>query len=992
MGWPGTLEVSGHLWNGRQMFTGKAQKNRAVAESYFDEHLSHNDYYTQNEIEVGRWIGIGTERLGLKEGEVVKRDVFMDLCDNVDPSTKARLTQRRNADGNRRVFFDFVCSAPKSVSIMAVTMEDARIVEAHQLASRFALKELERYAGARIRAGGSQQDRETGNIVAGEFLHNSSRALDPQLHTHFTVFNATFDPTEQRWKALQTSEMFAASHYATEVYRNDLAARLHALGYETVPVRTYGRSGQSFEIKGVPREVRRRFSKRAKERDAMVAKLERELGRKLSNNEVSHAVHKTRSRKLKGITTEEVRHRQLAQLSKGEIDQLKAVRHAADGSARPFVEPAGENESLDYAIRHVFERRSVATREDLLEAALIHGRGQVDLERLKGRFDFRPEFIRVGKEISTREILKGELALIRTVNDGKNSVAPINHKFNPSAQLGEDQRNAVKFVVQTCDRISGVRGLAGAGKSTALAEVARAIEQGGYKGLFCTPTASATEELRKERLEAVTLQHLLVDSRLQETLHPRSVLVIDEAGTVGMEDMRKLFSLAEEHDARVVLSGDTGQHASVPRGDALRILEDHSRLSFGQLTQIRRQQKAEYLEAVKLAATQQPVKALDRLDAMGDVIECAAPQLYERAADAYLSVIKSGNTALVVSPTWAEIEAVTEWVRESLKRHGIIGKEEVSCNVLDSLSWTDAQKRSLQQYEPGQILIFHQKSGTFSRNEAVTVAGIQGDCLQLQCADGLTVSYRPTGNKSAEKAPFDVCERRAIQIAPGDKLLLQSNRREHRLINGQIVEVGSVNETGTVTLTDGRTLPPNYRTFCHGYAVTSHSSQSKTVDEVLSVASSRSVGAINREQFYVSISRGRQRCRIFTDDKQLLREQIARSSSRKAALELPGLEAALVREGFIPKLTARKKEGLAQSLVRPATGQTVRAIRETRPLRQSRISRLVQTVIGWTNHLKLTQRITRSTSRSATESIHPTLPLNLRQQPPSHRQSRGISI
>ena len=344
------------------MFTGIAQKNKAVATVYFDEHLSHNDYYTQGEVEVGRWIGEGAQRLALMEGQAVEREAFMDLCDNLNPLTTTRLTQRLNSNGNRRVFFDFTCSAPKSISIMAVTMGDARIVEAHQLAARFALKELERFAAARIRTNGSQQDRETGNIVAGEFLHDSSRALDPQLHTHFTIFNATFDPAEQRWKALQTDQMFAATHYATEVYRNDLAARLHALGYETV--RTSGRSRDSFEIKGVSPEVCRRFSKRAEERDAMVAQMERELGRKLSNNEISHAVHQTRSRKLKGITTAEVRRRQLAQLSRPEIAALQAVRRAADGSPRPFAQRAGEEESLDHATRHVFERRSVVSKED----------------------------------------------------------------------------------------------------------------------------------------------------------------------------------------------------------------------------------------------------------------------------------------------------------------------------------------------------------------------------------------------------------------------------------------------------------------------------------------------------------------------------------------------------------------------------------------------------------------------------------------------------
>ena len=139
------------------MFTGIPQKNKAVAKVYFDEHLSHNDYYTQGEVVAGRWIGRGVENLGLREGQPVERQAFMDLCDNVHPLTGKLLTQRLNADGNRRVFFDFTCGAPKSVSILAVTMDDSRIVEAHQLASRFALKELERFAAARIRTGGSSK-------------------------------------------------------------------------------------------------------------------------------------------------------------------------------------------------------------------------------------------------------------------------------------------------------------------------------------------------------------------------------------------------------------------------------------------------------------------------------------------------------------------------------------------------------------------------------------------------------------------------------------------------------------------------------------------------------------------------------------------------------------------------------------------------------------------------------------------------------------------
>ncbi|HRZ39086.1 MAG TPA: relaxase domain-containing protein, partial [Candidatus Paceibacterota bacterium] len=138
------------------MFTGKPQKNRGAATTYFDEHLSHNDYYAQDVgQQAGQWIGVGVEKLGLRQGEVVSREAFLRLCDNQHPETGERLTQVTAKE--RRIFFDFQCAPPKSVSILAVTMDDRRIVEAHQEASQLALRELEQFAGTRIRKGGIEE-------------------------------------------------------------------------------------------------------------------------------------------------------------------------------------------------------------------------------------------------------------------------------------------------------------------------------------------------------------------------------------------------------------------------------------------------------------------------------------------------------------------------------------------------------------------------------------------------------------------------------------------------------------------------------------------------------------------------------------------------------------------------------------------------------------------------------------------------------------------
>ena len=125
------------------MFTVATQRDMGRAKDYFDEHLSMNDYYTAEELRPGQWIGLGGEHLGLQAGAAVVREPFRALCENRDPRTGEQLTPRQNEQGKRRIFYDFVCSAPKSVSILAVTMNDERLVIAHEAAALVAFRELE---------------------------------------------------------------------------------------------------------------------------------------------------------------------------------------------------------------------------------------------------------------------------------------------------------------------------------------------------------------------------------------------------------------------------------------------------------------------------------------------------------------------------------------------------------------------------------------------------------------------------------------------------------------------------------------------------------------------------------------------------------------------------------------------------------------------------------------------------------------------------------
>ena len=201
----------------RVMFTAVAQKNLTDAEGYFDEHLAQNDYYAAGEIRPGQWIGAGAERLGLNNA--VTRDQFRALCENQNPNNDKRLTQRQEKTNQRRVFYDFTCSAPKSVSVLTVTMDDDRLRRhmKRRHASRFANSKLS--PQPRVWKQGNQRDRTTGNLVAAAFTHTSSRALDPLLHTHLPAHNI---PPLVRWLLKPLGH---PGRYLRKLYRDALAEK-----------------------------------------------------------------------------------------------------------------------------------------------------------------------------------------------------------------------------------------------------------------------------------------------------------------------------------------------------------------------------------------------------------------------------------------------------------------------------------------------------------------------------------------------------------------------------------------------------------------------------------------------------------------------------------------------------------------------------------------------------------------------------------------------
>jgi ATP-dependent exoDNAse (exonuclease V) alpha subunit len=537
--------------------------------------------------------------------------------------------------------------------------------------------------------------------------------------------------------------------------------------------------------------------------------------------------------------------------------------------------------SLQHAKDHLFERRSVVYDHELLTEALRYGRGQVELDQLRGELEIEKShgsLIHAGNRLATHENLEREQRMVAIVNRGIDDYGRLGgaHDFHPADRLRDEQKRAVQQILDSRDLALNLRGAAGTGKTATLQEIDRGLREGGREITAVAPTRSAVDELRKVGFgDAMTVSRLLEDKTAQMALRHR-VLIVDEAGMISGRQMEGILRLADQQQARILFSGDTRQIQSVEASDALRILERESQMKSISLTGVQRQTHAQYKDAIQ-TLRQSPEQGFEKLERLGAVHEVPFFDRPRAVADLYRAMAAdSSRRILVVAPTHEEIGRVTHAIRSDLRERGQLGQS-VTVDRYVPLQWTEAQKRDLSNYREGHVLLMHRAARGMDKHEALTVSRVDSEGFVAYNARGEERTFTPAQTRS-----FSVHEQRSIEVAPGDRLLLTGNRRDadFRATNGELVRVHSV-ENGRIQLEDGRTLPVNYRQFDHGYAITAHRSQGKTVDGVI-----LSADAMMREQFYVGASRGRNEIAIVTSDRDQLRESLGISSARPSATEL----------------------------------------------------------------------------------------------------------
>ncbi len=901
--------------------------NSGQAQTYHQMEFtsSTQSYYKQDGAVAGEWQGQLASNMGLSGA--VRPEHFTRLTDGQHPETGEQMVKHRtaqdykNPDGTttnaveHRAGWDATFSAPKSVSLTALVGGDERVREAHNAAVTAAVAELERYTQARI--GGNNPAETTGKFIAAKFEHDTARPVEgyaaPQLHTHVFIMNVT-ERADGTTRALQPQSMFDTQNYATAVYQSALTYKLRDLGYEIEA----GKSGAP-EIKGYSQDYLDASSPRSQQIKEHLAKTG------YTGAEASQiAAHATRDKKVL-LSPEQVleAHRTMAASFGNQPETIVAqARQRAKTQDRTPDRDTRAKEAVTYARSSNFEREAVIDERTLMRDALRRDMGETTFAHVKAEFDARHiqgDFRQLkggkhatGRSFTTPETIANEHANVRHVMSGQNTVGPIMTQEQAAAQaatrkfLNEAQRTVITDVLTSPDRIHGVQGLAGTGKTTVLASIREGAEKNGYKVEGFAPTSRAAGQLREEGIEATTLQRFLARGSGKEKSEPH-LYMLDESSLASTRQMRAFLDKIKPED-RVLVIGDTAQHQGVDAGRPFQQMQEAG-MRTSQLDEIVRQRKnPELLEAVQYLAKGETEKGIELLAQQGRITQIADPN--ERITAIAKDYAANPERTIIVSPDNRSRQLINQAVRVELQEAGKLDKEQKPFSVLAHRSdMTGADREWSARYKAGDILKYEKGSkaqGIAANSYAVVLsADARNNTVTVQQGDGRAITYDPKrlkGVNAYQETRKDFASGDRIQFTAKDKELGVNNR-----------DLGTITklETGKITVQmDGKTErvvqfdPAKMRHFDHGYAVTSHVSQGLTEGRVIaSIDTDSARSLINTRLAYVAISRAEHDARIYTNDAEELGARLATDISKTSAVDftrtrerLPSARSAQVQE------------------------------------------------------------------------------------------------
>ncbi|MFL5897995.1 MAG: MobF family relaxase [Solirubrobacterales bacterium] len=637
------------------------------------------DYYSGEAEAEGHWLGDAAEDLGL-QGKVEPAQLVAMLTGS-DPSTGEPLGLR-HVEGGAVPGFDLTFSAPKSVSLtwaLGGHPVAAEVKAAHAEAVQAGLDYLQQTACWTRRGAGGHEFVQGNGFLAAAYVHRSSRAGDPQLHTHVLVANATQGP-DGRWTRLYHPAIYEHATTASYVYeahlRDELTRRLGVRWREVV-------NGLS-EIEGFSPEQLRAFSTRRVE-------ILEAAGEGASARAMQIATLATRQAKDRDLTTESLREvwRRKAQ----EIGLDREAIHATFGKERQApegqVSVAEVEASLTLHASHFDRRDAIQAVANCLPA----GAPGEEVVELADMYLARPDVIRIaetprGERYTTREIWELEqkaLASAETMASTSDRAVvdelTVGRVLAKRPSMKPDQEAMVRRLLGGGEGLVIIVGEAGTGKTYALVAAAHGWETLPGELRVAAPTWRAANVLRSEGLEATSVARLLAEfdraaAAGRPALHPGSVLVVDEAGMVDSRAMARLIDHAERAEAKLVLIGDPAQLGEIEAGGLFAAIA--SRTEPVHLDDVIRHRHELEREGAKLIREGEGSEAINLYRKAERVTVSDDPLARRQAMVAdWWERYREGEDALMVAKRNAEVRELNAMAREMMRAEGKLGAEEI---------------------------------------------------------------------------------------------------------------------------------------------------------------------------------------------------------------------------------------------------------------------------------------------------------------------------
>jgi conjugative relaxase-like TrwC/TraI family protein len=875
------------------------------AQTYHKEEFanSQENYYSEGDRIRGEWHGRLAQEWGLR-GEV-QEEHFQRLANGQHPLTEEQLVRHQtareyvNARGEtvstmeHRAAWDATFSAPKSVSLTALVGGDEAVRQAHRDSVKVALNEMEKFVQARM--GGNRLPETTGKWIATSFEHDSARPVNgyaaPQLHTHVVFFNLTETKTGEA-RALQPQELYRSQQYATAIYRSELALRLKDRGYEI----ERGKSGQP-EIAGYSREYLDASSPRSQQ---IQAYLEQQGVKGAGAAQI--AAHQTRDDKLPSMTHAEMQrmHKEMAERFGSQPEQVIRAAHSQEAErnvpSRQHLEVA-----LTYAQDKNLERNAVTDERELMRDALKRSMGEGSFTEVRERFEKRIEsghLIEVesrspARAFTTEKMIQYEHDNVSEMRKGQGQHGVlVNPETWQSVQqrhthLSASQRAAVEQTLATRDKIVGLEGVAGAGKTTSLSAIREAAEREGYQVIGLAPTSRAAHKLAESGIESQTLQRHLIRNEAPNDRQNR-IFVIDESSLTSTRQVNEFFHRLQVPD-RVLLVGDTRQHEAVEAGRPYKQLQEAG-MQTARLGEIVRQKDPSLKEAVEELARGDVFGGVASLDRQGRVHEIVNSQ--ERFGAIAREYSRNPEGTLVISPDNESRRELNSLIHREMQNRGDVSKDEHKLHILESRQeMTGADRQWAGQYESGDVVRYSRGSKTqgIAPGDYARVTGVdpKENHITIERENGSARTYDPR-----RLSGVSVHREAEREFSKGDRVQFTAPSRELQVANRDLGTVEQVNPHGDlkIRMDSGREVRFNIREHPHidyGYAVTSHSSQGQTAQRVLiHVDTEKSELLVNNRFAYVSVSRAQHDAQIYTNDGSNLSRSLSRESSQRTATEV----------------------------------------------------------------------------------------------------------